>query len=489
MRVIRGAVLLYGSLVAMVVTGMCVTKAQTVDSIRELPECPHYGGAWLKSYRNDSGGAWLKSYRNDSSMSAPLLSVPDSLSGVPEYHDCQRLLVPANVGVSNSVRIRHNSYHTRDTLAFGPLAAVYVRYHLDSVYEHSPLVPATLPGQWATLIRNPPTDLRLAISGEVASLGDYRALGIRRGFNCVVVGWRDSVDGHSSPKYMAWMVYVGTRDKCNPDPSHPFDPFALKIVTVRPLFADSLPTEGDAAGIDSVPTVARWDWDSVASQQYIGLKCPKHWCELHSSPRYASSPTYVPPASLGLHGTERSVVRQKGWYDAEYLTKVRKGTVIPLAIDGTWGSIFPVPGLGDRKMTDYGSGTWLPAAWVSITPASPGYLTKYNYDGDGAPPSRSGRNTVSLCFAAASNPTACIPAGLPGTCTSDNGTSTTQGGLWYAKVEGAEHKGPTYMCVSYISTPSTKVHPPGNVRWRWVREDQTIWISCPAGCCQVKAPK
>lgn len=458
----------------MVATCTSVAPVSTGLSIRELQECPHYGGEWLTTDGQDS-----------------LLSVPDSLSGVPEYHDCQRLLVPADVGPSNAVRMQHTTYHTRDTLAFGALAAVYVRRQLDSVYVHSPALPATLPGQWATLIRNPPTGFRLAISGEVAATGNYPALGIQRGFNCVVVGWSDSQSGQARPRYMAWMVYVGVEDKCNPDPSRPFDPLALNIVAVRPLFGDGLPTEGDAEGMDSVPTVARWDWDSVASQHYIGLKCPKHWCELHSTARYASSPTYAVPASLGLHGMDRSVVRQKGWYDAEYLTVVHPG--VPgsgaLAIDGTWGTIFPAPGLSKRTMADYASGTWLAAAWVSVTPFSQGYLRKYNYDGDVPPPSKAVRNTVSLCFEASVGSTPCIPARVHPNCTSDYTGNVSQAGLWYAKVEGAEHKGPTYMCVSYVSTPSSAVQPPGNVRWRWILKDQTTWISCPAGCCQIKPPK
>jgi hypothetical protein len=440
-------------------------------SLGDLQECPHYGGEWLAGGGQDS------------------LSVPGLLSGVPEYHDCQRLLVPAEVGTSDLVRSRHIQYQTRDTLAFGPLAAVYVRYHLDSVYEHAPALPATLPAQWATLLSGRPADLRLAISGEVASMGNYPALGIQKGFNCLVVGWSDTQSALSRPSYMAWMVSVGIQDHCNPDPTHPFDPFQLNIVAVRRLFGHGLPTEGDAAGIDSVPTVARWDWDSVASQQYIGLKCPKHWCELHSTASYTPSPTYAPPASLGLSGMERSVVRQKGWYDAEYLTMVHPGAPnSALANDGTWGSIFPVPALGSRTMNDYSSGTWLPAAWVSITPFSLGYRKKYNYDGDEPPPSKAPRNTVSLCFAATGNSSTCIPAGVSLSCTSDNSGKVAPGGLWYAKVEGTEKRGPRYMCVSYISTPSVEVQPPGNVRWRWIKKDQTTWISCPSGCCQVKPP-
>lgn len=48
----------------------------------------------------------------------------------------------------------------------------------------------------------------------------------------------------------------------------------------------------------------------------------------------------------------------------------------------------------------------------------------------------------------------------------------------------------TYLCVRYRPT-STMPGIAGNyripavVRWRWKPNDETMWVACPAGCCEV----
>ena len=45
---------------------------------------------------------------------------------------------------------------------------------------------------------------------------------------------------------------------------------------------------------------------------------------------------------------------------------------------------------------------------------------------------------------------------------------------------GLAHK---YFCVAKREHPAMVI--PGIVRWRWKVKDETIWVSCQRGCCEV----
>ena len=426
-------------------------------------ECPHYWGA-------HQGGP----------LPGDSLALAGAQTDQPEYNDCQRFIVNAK---------------------YDSIQAIFTRFHLDSAYRNPPRlgVPRAsgdgdfgdiaLPAIGITGLiltdqsANVPPGVHVMVIGEVYSKGDYAGLGIVKGYDSIVLAW----DSRTKPiRQAAWMVSVGQQDsQCTRDP------LSFSKASAVPLNVASLPTLADATGQDAVPPVSRWDWDDVAKVYYIGIMCPTSWCEISKDAHYHASASYAAPSDL--KGADRRVVRQKGWYDEQYLAKtISVGPPVLLSPDTVMGTVFPDPALSHRKMSDYNGGRWQTAAWVSLDKESIAYQSKYTYDRALASSSPFGkRNRIDLCFKR--RPQDCMPTRsvsanltlplpLPTGCNPD---ATHGGGTWFARMTGVRGDEKVF-CVAYRPSPD-KSQPPGVVRWRWTLKDETVWISCPTGCCEANA--
>ena len=471
-RAVLGAVLFLGSFACALQRSAAFTK---------LNECPHY---WTAS----GGGP----FPGDS---IPLIG---RITNVPEYHDCQRF-----VGTN---------------MRYLDIAAVWVREDIQGFYQRTmdltpPIGPR--PGT-AVLAGGQPASFnvadssgaaldtaKLGVVGIIWSDGLYKPLGLDPGWSCLVMKWKMVGAAIDPTSYSGLAVHVASADSCS----------KLNVIDIAkgyPLAVTALaPRIGDVS-----PPVARWDWDDSLKVQYVSMWCPTGWCEFHNA-RFTSSPVWdanIAPyaASAGM------VVRQKGYYDEQILADPLVGgtRLDPTLVRGT---IFPEPGLDTRSVTSY-TGHWLPVARVTMSKASPNYLSKYLYKvHPGAPDGAD--NLVSLCFKlggalsrqsirpAENADMSKIEAAMPsvgerpmavtvdaargvvagGTC---SGTAPQRacprdadnGGYWYMKVTNPDNAERLY-CVHYRKAPSG-VTVPGIVRWRWTWRDEIIWIGCPQGCCE-----
>ena len=447
---------------------------------KKINDCPHY---WTSG-----GGGPIPG------DSIPLIG---SITNVPEYHDCQRF-------VGRNMR-------------YLDIAAVWVREDIRGFYERTmSLSPPNRPGAASALVGGQPANFnvgdssgaalattRVGVVGIIWSDGPYKDLGLIPGWSCLVMNWKMSGTAIDPTSYGGRTVHVAKADLCS----------KLTVVDMAkgyPLAVTALaPRTGDVS-----PPVARWDWDDSLKVQYVSMWCPTGWCEFHNK-HYKSSPVW--DATIAPYSASAGMfVRQKGYYDEQILAD-------PLAgggrLDGTLvrGTIFPEPGLETRSVTSY-TGHWLPVARVSMSKASPGYLSKYLYKPHpGAPDGRD--NLVSLCFKAGgpllreslrpaeSAELMKVKAGTPSvgarpiatpveaarsvvarlTC---SGTAPQRAcpkddknvGYWYMKVTNPDNAERLY-CVHYRKAPSG-VTVPGIVRWRWTWKDEIIWIGCPQGCCE-----
>lgn len=435
-------------------------------SIQERPKhhvendtgpCPHYSSRFFEKRYPD----------------AQVLSLVGSQIDIPEYNDCQRLLVNNSGGPSPA--------YTH--LKFGYIAALFARADINNVYQmEAPIGNASTQPFYAALVHPHPATTRVTSIGLVWTTGPYAPLGLSAGFACIVLQWEGPVASSEPRNYYAWMVPVTYKQSC-------LSPLDLPASSAFYLGAQELPAQTNGDGSDEIPPVARWDWDARRGEQYVGIACPSGWCELYGeNPQdphgHFSSPGYHVPGGLKISGKAGRVVRQKGWYDEEYLSSTTTALGKPPELDaaGAIGTVVPVPELRERKMGSYKIGKFVPVAWVSINPFSPGYSAKYGFKLNAAPPQRPDVNALFLCRDDGTNKCKAQPKNncLP---TSDQ----TNGPRFYARL-GATFDDPeaTDFCVDYIATPGVM---PGTVRWRWLEDDPTIWVSCPAGCCQISKPK
>jgi hypothetical protein len=89
------------------------------------------------------------------------------------------------------------------------------------------------------------------------------------------------------------------------------------------------------------------------------------------------------------------------------------------------------------------------------------------------------RNEVSFCLQ-----TTTKSCGTDVTSIKNCPVDPVNSGTWYARIKSASGASLKYFCVKYRPLPGN-VQPPGVVRWRWKIKDETIWVSCPNGCCEV----
>lgn len=392
---------------------------------------------------------------------------------VPEYNDCQRLLVHDS-GISDPD-------HTK--LRFGNVAAVFARANINNVYRTEAAIGNAVGRSFYPALSSPNSaTTRVTAIAEVWTTGPYKPLGLDSGFACIVLQWEGPVAPSIPRHYHAWMVPVANQDFC----ANPLD---LPVSNAHYLGVQESPVRRDGSEPDEIPPVARWDWDRHRGEQYVGIACPTGWCELYGEDPahlqgHTSSPNYTASAALNLPGQAGHVLRQKGWYDEEYLASTTPSGSLPtLDAEGAFGTVVPVPDLDKRTKNFYQPGKFVPVAWISISPSSNGYFDKYGFSPSAAPPKRPDVNAVSLCLDDGKNICNANPKHI---CTPTR--DQTSGLLFYARVgKGPDDLAGTDFCVDFIGT-NPDVSTPGTVRWRWRDDDQTIWVSCPAGCCQIRPP-
>jgi hypothetical protein len=368
------------------------------------------------------------------------LSIPGPITDVPEYHDCQRFIV------------MHGN-----TAKFEAIEAVFVRDSLEKVDGSGPdsLVDPHGPSKYdsavAKELRLPNSMyIRIRTVGEIYSEGAYPSLNIEPTFDCLVMAWVPS-----QPKHVAaWMVPVSPESRCKTeDAAALLSSAASAPLNVRVAKASGTP-----------PVAARWEWNPAREVEYIGIYCPAGWCMIYGGRAFAPAPD---------HGVNPR--RVHGWYDEQRLAEPSKTGPVPNVGNAT-GWVRPDPGLSGRPASAYSTSKWLPSAVIELDGPSSVYLNKLGVSKD-----KSGKYTssIDICMADGSGRCEGIVPDTKGTCPVSPG-----GGLWFARIH-AGNGATIYRCVEYekITPP---FQPPGTTRWAWVDDDDTVWISCPSGCCKVK---
>ncbi len=397
------------------------------------PECPE-GGGWMKFF------AAGRSTAPFGQLNAAGLSLSPYITDIVEFHDCQQFIVKDR---------------TSGNFRYTSLFAIFARVNLDLPYRPSVEMPEGFDA----------TTMGMPMATIFAYDSAYAPLGIEKGFNCLYF-FKSGVGIETN--WQARVVPVQTTEAQCAIPLQPADARGTMLaVSIAP-------------GSDVPPPVARWDWDTSNLQQYIGIRCGTTWCEVHPTSA-ASGATFS--SSVPLRTLES---RSKGWYDEQILTLAESEIGMPAQVSNVVGTFIPAPNLGDETGLPEHSryaGAWQTVAAVAIR-GNPGrYTSKFNLIESGEDIAR---NVVSLCYVVATN-----QAGCPGLDKSALNCSTDE---WYARIvrdRNAASSVTKYFCVTRrshdrMNMPATPPIP-GVVRWRWLLNDETMWVRCLHGCCEVNA--
>ena len=438
------------------------SQQQQLDSIlNSIQECPH---SWRAVYaRARPKEATASPYPR---APGPGFAPTGRSTDVPEFNDCQRLLLPNG--------------------AYGPLIAVFAAWdleRLDTLVARdlqvrvpdrpelgvSTQIPPTLSGRRGRGARGrgvsgPPVR---RVGALILNLGaDYQVedFVIRRGFSCLYL-W-------PAPRWQARIVPVPTDDDC-----------------LRPILPDTFSTPAGGlkvvedwqggSTLSDYPPVARWDRDAQG-RPYIGIKCGSAWCEV-GGVNFTPNPPYVGPFP---NANVARVRRIKGWYDEQLLAVPdNTGKLVPSPLKGT---IFPDPALDGYVDADFDR-NWARVAYVALdggrTSDYTHYLTKFGLQRAPVTAPFEQLNRIEMCHGssdqcqiARSEVPKCGPTQVVPPATEVR---------WWARVSAPGVPRPRHNCVVFLGHAGLGKHIPGTARWRWIIADEATWTRCVQGCCEM----
>ncbi len=372
------------------------------------------------------------------------VSVAGPTTNVVEFHDCQRLLE----GASD---------------AYGTRAGVYSSWKLDNLVDS---------------LARLPVGTAVAAAEIVSWDGQYNPLFMRRYFNCLYVRLEERETRSRPAQWKAWMVPVGMNGAACQRPMRPDDNWSeLRMEPVRHSLRRV-----------QVPPVVRWEWSPNGRSQSIGIKCGEEWCIVANRSGFSHSPQHrdadwptnhprprTTPSGPPSADQHARVLEIRGWYDEQRLAPPRG---IGSRATGILASVFPDPQLGDYDSAAFRATPYLPAAYVVMPQGSSfahrEYRAKFNFD--------AGWNTIYLCMGDESQCAAGQNLNCP-TLPADG-----RHFRWIARVV-TQTDSTRHFCVTRREYPNSVTNlgiaGPGTARFRWKATDETVWMSCLNGCCEV----
>jgi len=355
------------------------------------------------------------------------------IGGIPEFHDCQRFYTGGH---------------------YNGLFAIYSLYEQDSVWENLQTKGAVL-------------------AGVIRALDEaYPPLGIKKGYNCL---------------YLFFQAANVLKARVQPNPTSDCPDAPPTTPGGLPPFMGGGGGAGTMLAVNRVsvpgfsakdyPMAARWGRQNNGTY-YMEVMCNAS-CEIGVA-GFAANPAY-PSAALPAALMARRVSEIKGWFDEQELAVSASGTIGGTdLVPSERGTVFPHPGLGGYTMSTFVIGTWVPAAYVALHKKLTPYFAKFSFVQAPitTPLNLHSLNELSLCHGTQSDchvPSSVVctwPAGMvPGDTN------------WWVKIQLGASIG--YSCVVRRDHSSLTKTIPGTARWRWQAADETLWVRCAQGCCEV----
>jgi hypothetical protein len=435
---VKHLVLAAGLLVALIFLWTCCRKVPPPPSV--AVDCQQ--DSVLIVYRTDT----IHGLDTVTASDMPLVG---RIANLPEYHDCQRLLVRGDRGSG-----------TADSLRYGPLVAIWAA---DSLAGRLPKDSTDLP----TLA------IPVAVVFNAERATAYAPLGIQPGFSCLYLR-------HLAAGPTGWGASLVPLPGGPAECAAPLDTLPRSAFTLRVW--SSPPPRGLTA--DDIPQVTRWDWDPRTSTQYIDIRCGTELCAV-GAPGFEPSPSLADAGSLaatlaaeaepipgiadgdaptGKPNERARVFAIKSWYDEQRLD-LRDPQGRPTLTDIV-GTVVPHPALGRAP---FPPGRWTPVGWA-VVPAS--------YDGK--VPLESGVSRMYICPERSGE---CqVPVTAP--CEVEAADAALLGAppmTWWTRIV-SEDGSVAYHCIKR-RFHGGKTMPAPAARWNWYELDAKTWVACGGACC------
>lgn len=405
------------------------------------PECPQ-SGMWTHHFSDRYD---LKRPGKTPTAEIALdgqLYAPDIITDIPEFHDCQQFIAEDKAGPR-----------------FISLFAIFASINLAKTITDS-------------TVANFPFG---RIAAEIYAYDSaYSPLAIGPHFNCLFL------KRIHSGEFEAYLFPVGRAEaSCrNPNPQ-----LAVKLAVNRVKMPGSFP--------DDYPPVARWDFDTASKHQFVGIRCGDAWCEVRSpGDIYTPNPPANKTIAVGKQRLTRRVLEVKGWHDQQRLAVMKNGKLVVGTMVGTF---IPAPDLGNDHDTNPAesrfSKKWVKVATIALSESSREYVKKLSIvKSDIA----NAKTVISLCYSPplVANKKQVINTNLCSGITEQSKPicHSKDTGQWWQKTESPGNR-TVYRCVIRRAHDNLPIKVPGIVRWRWMLDDDTEWIRCLDGCCEVESTK
>jgi hypothetical protein len=386
---------------------------------------------------------------------ADSIPIDTDLRVVHEFHDCQRLIrnnqYESLVGIFAHRNV--TTYPVPIQYVGGRLAALILNFRTKTnwmPYAPLGLAPGTnclvlkfTPNVVTPTKRQAPTrgaQRQAAQPGRLPARTDKRSV-VSGTWQAAIVHRPSSTGSYGDcPNGMTWATVEAT-------------PATQKyMLTVKPQ-PDAWEPDGNG---NISPPVARWDWDRVTGENYLGVRCGKHgWCEIGGSPNFTPFPA--------LKAGGKNIY--KGYYDQQYLAHPN-GTK-----SNVWGTVRPGEDAIVRGRIQRKDGIWWDAARIELEGPVTGSAALMWYASKLSMPIVD--DQVANVRRAQGAMTIHSPA-------ADVGKN------WLMKVNGNGAVAGGELI--FRGHPSEKQDRFATVRWRWNEEDETVWSFCEeAGCCEMRA--
>ena len=409
---------------------------------RDRPECPY---VW--EFAVETGTS--QSVVDRESLIQPVHPLPLATSGqaalsgpltdIPEFNDCQRFIVNGQ---------------------YDALYAIFVPAATELLYQED--FPTTGPNE--DIVRR-----GVPVATIFSMGGTYASLGIEPGFSCLYVS-------RASPERLQAAMASELRGECD-------DRKAARFV--RPLRVERTAFPGTTRS--DYPLAARWEMDP--SGRYVaGVPCGAAWCEIGEDPSGLSR-GYM----FAADRADALRFRIKGWHDEQVLAMRVPNPGLPsdsiVVPSNVSGIVVPAGNLIDYVETDF-RGQFQHVATIFLRRSSSVYKEKLNARGpnfNADNPVGPG-NRVFLCL---DGPRRCpVPDSLRRVRArnSSSVTSPRDSASWWAMVVSARSEGdfkPVVRCDHSDVKPAYGFGVAATARWRWVADDETLWVRCLEGCCEV----